>query len=220
MNDVRVAYYHLLTVIVNRGRAARVVHIARASGVPGATITLGWGTVHNRFFDFLGVASEDKDIVYMVSDPDTIDRAITALDQELQFEKPNHGIAYVMELAETSGVHRLTKTVYCEEEGDDNMKNLITVIVDRGKADDVMAAAKAAGARGRTILNARGSGVHETTRIFNMEVVPEKEIILILCSCEKAEAIMSGIEQEIQIHEPGHGIMYLQPVVKSVGAIR
>ena len=220
MNDVRVAYYHLLTVIVNRGRAGRVVHIARDNGVPGATISLGWGTVRNRFFDFLGVASEDKDIVYMVSDPDTIERALLALDQELQLEKPNHGIAYVMELAETSGVHRLTKTIYCEEEGDETMKHLITVIVERGQAEDVMAAAKEAGARGGTIVNARGSGVHETTKIFNMEVVPEKEIVLILTSCDKSEAIMTAIEQELQIHEPGHGIMYLQPIIKSVGAIK
>ena len=97
------------------------------------------------------------------------------------------------------------------------MKQLITVIVERGKAEDVMAAAKDAGAAGGTIINARGSGVHETTKIFNMEVVPEKEIVLILCPCEKAEAIMDNFERESQIHEPGHGIMYLQPIVKTVG---
>jgi nitrogen regulatory protein PII len=217
MNDVRVQHYHLLTVIVNRGKATQVTHIARANGVPGASITLGWGTVHGRLFNFLGINSEDKEIVYMVSDPETIDRALEALKTELQLEKANHGIAYVMELIETSGVHRMKKNVTCETEGVSTMKQLITVIVERGKAEDVMAAAKDAGAAGGTIVNARGSGVHETTKIFNMEVVPEKEIVLILCPCEKAEAIMDNIEREIQIHEPGHGIMYLQPIVKTVG---
>ena len=40
MNDVRVQHYHLLTVIVNRGKATQVTHIARANGGPGAAITL------------------------------------------------------------------------------------------------------------------------------------------------------------------------------------
>lgn len=220
MNEARVEHYHLLTVIVNRGKAAKVVQVAKAHGVPGATISLGWGTVHNRFFDFLGVASEDKDIVYMVSDPDTIVEALHALERELHLEKPNHGIAYIMELVQTSGVHRVTKKHYCEEEGDKTMKHLITVIVDRGKAEDVMDAAKEGGAMGGTIVNARGSGVHETTKIFNMEVVPEKEVVLILCPCERSEAIMESIENKMKIHEPGKGIMYLQPVIKSIGAVR
>lgn len=218
MNKNRVAHYHLLCVIVNRGKAAKVVQIAKGKGVPGATISLGWGTVESSFFDFLGGASQEKDIVHMVSDPDTIDQAIHALEEELQLHKPNHGIAYIMELTQTSGVHRLTREQFREEQGDETMKHLITVIVERGRADDVMAAAKQAGATGGTIVNARGSGVHETMRLFNMEIVPEKEMVLILCNTEASEAIMSQIEQEIQIHEPGHGIMYLQPVLKSIGA--
>lgn len=217
VNEARIAHYDLLTVIVNRGRAAKVVSLAKSVGVPGATIALGWGTSAHRFWDFLGVASEDKDIVYMVSDPKTIDTALKLLDQELQLAKPNHGIAFVQKLFETSGVHRMKRKMTFLEEGETTMTQLITVITERGRAEDVVEAARHAGARGGTIVNARGSGVHETTRIFNMEVVPEKEIVLILCSSEESEPIMSGIEAELSIHEPGQGIMYLQPVLRAVG---
>lgn len=220
MNDVRIAHYDLLTVIVNRGRAAKVVHVAKEAGVPGATIALGWGTNNNRFWDFLGVANEDKDIVYMVSDPNTIEKAVDALQVELQLDKPNHGIAFVQDLFEVSGVHRLKRKMTFLEEGEETMTQLITVITERGRAEDVVEAARHAGAKGGTIVNARGSGVHETTRIFNMEVVPEKEIVMILCNAEESEGIMTAIEEELSIHEPGQGIMYLQPVLRAVGIRR
>lgn len=49
--------------------------------------------------------------------------------------------------------------------------DLILTIVNRGFADEVMSAAKAAGAFGGTVVNARGTGTHElqhfSVRLFN-----------------------------------------------------
>ena len=58
------------------------------------------------------------------------------------------------------------------------MHDLILTIVERGYADDVMDAAKAAGARGGTILHARGTGSKEAEKFFGIIVQPEKELIL------------------------------------------
>ena len=58
--------------------------------------------------------------------------------------------------------------------------DLIVTIVNRGFADEVMNAARAAGAHGGTILWARGSGVHETEKFFGISIQPEKELVLIL----------------------------------------
>ena len=57
---------------------------------------------------------------------------------------------------------------------------LITVIVNSGYADDVMAVAKKAGASGGTILGARGTGTEEDVKFFGITLVPEKEILLIV----------------------------------------
>lgn len=217
MNEARICNYQLLTVIVARGKSKKVVSLARNAGVPGATITLGGGTNHNRFFNMLGIANEDKDVVFMVSDPDTIDRAVDVLNRELALNKANHGIAFVEELAECSGVHRLNKDKPQRVEGESTVYQLITVIVDRGKAEEVIDSSRKAGSRGGTILNARGSGAHEHGKIFNIEIVPEKEIVLILCKSEQADAIMTQIEQDLKIHDPGKGIMYSKPVLKAVG---
>ncbi len=61
---------------------------------------------------------------------------------------------------------------------------LITVIVNSGYAEAVMAAARSGGASGGSILNARGTGTEEDVKFFGITLVPEKEMLLI-CDAEK-----------------------------------
>ena len=50
---------------------------------------------------------------------------------------------------------------------------LIISIFNRGYSDTVMDAAKKAGARGGTVLNARGTGSHEVEKFFGITIQPE-----------------------------------------------
>ena len=97
------------------------------------------------------------------------------------------------------------------------MYNSITIIVDKGRAEDVIDAATKAGSLGGTIINARGSGIHETSKVFAMEIEPEKEVILILSKTEQTEQIVESISKEIKINEPGNGIIYVQDINKTYG---
>ena len=54
--------------------------------------------------------------------------------------------------------------------------DLIITVVNRGFTDDVMHAAKSAGATGGTIMHARGTGIHEAERFFGVSIQPEKEL--------------------------------------------
>lgn len=56
-----------------------------------------------------------------------------------------------------------------------------------------MEAAASAGARGGTIINARGSGIHETNRLFSMQIEPEKEMVVILSENDLVDPIISSI---------------------------
>ena len=93
----------------------------------------------------------------------------------------------------------------------------IFVIVDKGKGEDVVDAANASGARGATIINARGSGVHETAKIFAIEIEPEKEIVLILTKDDVTDAVCDNINEKIQLEKPGNGILFVQKVNKAYG---
>jgi nitrogen regulatory protein PII len=95
----------------------------------------------------------------------------------------------------------------------------ITVIVNKGLAEDVMEAAMKAGTKGGTIIGARGSGIHETSRLFSMEIEPEKEIVLILAKTEKTPEIVYEIRKKLQLDLPGNGILFVSDVREAYGLI-
>ena len=53
---------------------------------------------------------------------------------------------------------------------------IVFCIVNNGFSDVVMDAAKEYGAKGGTVLHARGTANKEAEKIFNITVQPEKEI--------------------------------------------
>ena len=211
----------LIWLIVNYGLGSKIIKSAKQYGVTGGTITRGKGTANSRLLDFIGLSDIRKEVVYMVGEKDIAYQALEELNKEYEFYKPNHGIAFTTSICGVIG----TKSIRCEsnesnnvERGvDETMYHMITTIVDRGKAEEVITAANRAGARGGTVINARGSGIHETTKLFAMDIEPEKEMVVILCEKDMTEAIVSSIRNELQIDEPGKGIIYIQNVNKTYG---
>lgn len=97
------------------------------------------------------------------------------------------------------------------------MYHVINIIVDKGKAEEVVDAANLAGSTGGTIINARGSGTHETSKVFAMDIEPEKEIVMILSACERTNDIVASIREKLKMDAPGNGIMFIQDVNKTYG---
>ena len=97
------------------------------------------------------------------------------------------------------------------------MYKAIYVIVDKGNAEDVIEAANKAGARGGTIVNARGSGFHETHKLFSIEIEPEKDQVIIIAKSELKDAIVETIKTGQKITEPGNGIMFVLDVNEAYG---
>lgn len=207
----------LICVIVNFGLGSKVLHKAKEAGVFGGTIFLGNGTVNNKILEFLGLSDVRKEIVLMAAERETANKALEKLDNYFKFEKPNYGIAFTTSISNIIGT-RSCKNNKVEERGEDNiMYQSITVIVEKGRGEDVIEAATKAGSTGGTIINARGSGVHETSKVFAMEIEPEKEVVIILSKIEDAEKIISSIRADLKIDEPGKGIIFSQDINKVYG---
>ena len=92
---------------------------------------------------------------------------------------------------------------------------LITCIVQRGIADDVVSAAQEAGAQGATIFFARGSGVRERLGIVGLAVEVEKEIITIVVADDQVDRVFEKIYLAGKLDTPGMGIMYVTPLEKA-----
>ena len=85
-------------------------------------------------------------------------------------------------------------------------------IVNKGYAEDAMAAARKAGASGGTILGARGTASEADARFFGVKLVPEKELLLILTPVAVAEAVFQAVRALPCFAEKGSGIEFSVPV--------
>jgi nitrogen regulatory protein PII len=78
-------------------------------------------------------------------------------------------------------------------------------------------ASREAGARGGTILYARGTGIHETEKFMNIDIQPEKEIVLTLVRREVLRPIIRAILEVAGLKTKGRGISITLPVTDVVG---
>ncbi len=85
---------------------------------------------------------------------------------------------------------------------------VIHVIVNKGYAEDVMAAARKAGAGGGTVLSARGTAKEGDAKFFGSDIVPEKDMLIILVTREQKESIMNAIKELPCLQKSGAGIVY------------
>jgi Nitrogen regulatory protein PII len=211
------AEYRLICCVVNMGDASKVLKVARKHGVKEGIVTIGKGTMNNRLLTFLKLNEVRKEIVSMVVDTELATKAIKGISKDMAFEKPHHGIAFTHPVSGLFGSKHKAENNTKTSEVEHSMYHAIYVIVERGNAEEVVEAANKAGARGATIVNARGSGSQETQRLFSIEIEPEKEKVIIIAKAELKDSIVEAVKKQMHIDEPGNGIIFVLDVNEAYG---
>ena len=98
-----------------------------------------------------------------------------------------------------------------------NEFELIVSIVNRGFTSTVMDAARSVGAKGGTIINAKGSGTHESEKMFGLTVTPEKEMVYIIAPKVQRNDIMKAIIEKAGLNSLGMGICFSMPIDDVMG---
>ena len=93
----------------------------------------------------------------------------------------------------------------------------IVGVVERGRADKVVEAAKEVGAAGATIFYGRGTGESEVKKFLNIHVEASKEVIIILSEKDKYKKILDAMVKARDLEKPGTGIIFVLPVEGLVG---
>ncbi len=94
---------------------------------------------------------------------------------------------------------------------------VILCIVNSGFSEEVMDAAREFGARGGTVIRARGTANAEAERLFNIAIQPEKEIVMILVESKIKNDILHALYKAVGLNTPGQGIAFTLPVDSVVG---
>ena len=133
----------------------------------------------------------------------------------------NKGIAFSLPIDKIKGTH-VEPSEHNMDKGRDTMLDYeaMFVIVERGRAEEVVEYASSVGAKGATIIPARGSGIHEKETLFNITIEPEKEIVMLLVKEDKADEIAQKIDDEINLDAPGSGILFILPVSQASGLVQ
>lgn len=208
--------FELIYAVLNYGSGTKFLHQAKKYNIQGGTIIYGRGTVNNSILKFFSLYDERKEIVLMGAESKRAAEALEKLNRDFKLEKPNHGIIFSTNVSGIIGSssHNESK---CKNGGNNSMyKNIIT-IVKKGSAEDVVEAAQQAGSKGGTIINARGSGVHECVKVFGMDIEPEREIVMILIKEDLCEAVTAAIRSRLDIDKPGNGIIFIQDIERAYG---
>ena len=92
---------------------------------------------------------------------------------------------------------------------------LILCIVNAGFSQNVMDAAREAGARGGTILRGRGSANPEAEEFFNITIQPDKEVVLILVSASIKDKILKAVYKNSGLSTEAQGIAFTLPVERT-----
>ena len=94
---------------------------------------------------------------------------------------------------------------------------VIFAIVNSGFAEDVMDVAREQGARGGTLLNARGVARQEAADFFGITLHAEKEILMIVVEKEIRDRVLNAIYKEMGMAKAAQGIAFSLPVSDAAG---
>jgi nitrogen regulatory protein PII len=216
----------VLTLILSESQSHKCTHLIKEKGVFGGMVIIGRGTVNNAVLNMLGIKSGKKEVINLLMKSERAKELLDYLDRELQLEKPGRGIAFttpvINEIGLSNGEEKGSKETVTNTqqytEGESMFKKL-TVIVDRGLSEDVMDIARKAGVRGGTILHGRGTSSEIATKLFGVEILPEKELVMIPTPNNLVDKVIKALAEGLHLDKPGKGILYVEPILETRGLL-
>ena len=97
---------------------------------------------------------------------------------------------------------------------------VIFAIVNAGFAEAAMNVARAEGARGGTILSARGVAREKEAAFFGIPIHPEKEILMLVVEKTIRDQILNALYKEMGMDKKAQGIAFSLPVSDVAGLVQ
>ena len=192
----------LLISIVERGQGKELTRIYEKHHLFCHFQSLGRGTASSELLDVLGFGSSERTVVLSIGAETVVEQLMYELAEGEIETRYCKGIAFDMSL---TGINQIMAVILDshapEETGGKVLENkgknsMILIVANQGHTDDIMNTARAAGARGGTILRSRWAGPEDTEQFFGIKIQAEKEIIVIVSSTETRNAIMETVNMK------------------------
>lgn len=203
----------LLLVSAKRGLGKHIVAAAKRGGAEKVTRFFGPLTERNSA-DRKGRWNPYQDAAIILLN-DGVQGVLSAIIKETTQKRQYHD-AIVLTIDVTKVLSRSDSASSRNEESSHPLKGsdmksgftMITSITNHGQAEALMAIARHAGAKGGTILDARGSCMEDDIKFLGISLAPEKEVLIIVSEAAKTAAILKVLSDQAIFKEPGGGIIF------------
>ena len=209
----------LMITITDRSRGGEFASWFQAQGASLILGALGRGTATTEVLDYLGLEATEK-VVLLLAAPRS-SRLVRKVARELWLDVPGRGILMTVPIASVGGARARDELLQWQAEEDDMEKEitheLIVVITNRGCTDQVMDAARSAGAAGGTTIQAKGTGTKLARKFLGVSLAAEKEMVFILTRIQDRTPIMKAVMAQAGMQTKAQSVAFSMPVTDLAG---
>ena len=222
----------LLMVITDWEQVSKMKKFINRFPMHFGYITKAEGTASSETLDMLGLGQTDKALVLCVVPQVIAESMMKELTDLLLLKMRGTGIAFTIPLcgiaaniikylnedARERAINHMKKMeLEAENMKSETSLTLILTIINQGYSEDVMDAARKAGASGGTLIHARRVGENDQMNFLGLPIQQEQEIVFIIANRENKKDIMKAINHECGLKSEAHGVTLALPVDGSVG---
>ncbi len=214
--------YKYMIVISHRELMEQYLDFFRENKIERVITKLCDGTSTDGMLNLLGLEKTEKAMFEALVRNKDILEIKRGLLNKMNMGGAGNGIAIFLPLESMGGESSLryfigdSEIEKTEERQMENKFSLIITIVDKGNSEEVMEAARSAGATGGTIVKAKGTGA-QIAKFFGVSMSEEKDMVYIISLTEAKDAIMRAIMEKAGSSTPAHGIVFSMPVDDLMG---
>ena len=152
---------------------------------------------------------------FLLTTSSNAEQVMDLLFREMRIDAPSKGLALMLGVNDLVGV----KVGTIENKEEKKMEgNLIIAIIANGTTKLLMDVAREAGAKGGTVIHAKGTLTENAAKFLSMEIAEEKELVFIVTKDNQSkENILKAIGEKAGKDTPIKAFAFTLPVEKLVG---
>lgn len=209
----------LMIAITDRKLSGQFAAWFQAQGASVVLSALGQGTASTDILDTLGLEATKKTVLLLAAPRSS--RLVRKAARELWLDVPGRGVLMTVPISSVGGAKARDYLLRWQAEEDDMNQEitheLIVVIANRGHTDQVMDAARSAGAAGGTTVQAKGTGTEAARKFFGVSLAAEKELVFILTREADRKPIMKAVMTQAGSHTKAQAVVFSMPVTDIAG---
>lgn len=211
-----------IIAVTTKAKAKDFIDLYNKLGIPETILINGRGTATKEILNIMGIEASERVVVTVAADKAKTSKIFKEANSRLYINIPGNGILVAIPIKSIGGVKTLSYLT--GEKTSDSSKpkltfkqELIMVIMNHGFSEKIMELARAAGAGGGTVLNAKGTGAKFTEKFFGITVAEDKEALLIVSKTQNRSDIMNALMKASNENPKIGAVAFSLPVTQVAG---